>query len=697
KTYIVYPKEEIALFSADENAPEYMVIGEEELNMLLEEAPEMIDWYEEDISLELFDTVTYDPWDFRMVGASASYAKNLFGEGITIGVIDTGVWKDHPDLKHLNIQGYDYGDMDEDFSDPAGHGTHVTGRIAAAINEIGVDSLAPKATVVMFKCMDKSGEQPVSAIDKAIRAAVDYGCDVINMSLGTSKDSDTLREAVQYAIDKDVIIVAAVGNYANSTLYYPAAYDGVIGVGAVDKEKNIWVNPDINVGVLGAGSQKNKSVFITAPGADAISTFLNADDGVSIYAKASGTSCSAPVVTGAVAVILEAAKKEGKTLSPADIRNILANSATDDAKGDGYDTAYGHGILDVAAAIELAVGNEMLAPDTVTYTVSAENSELNDAITVENYTIGNIGSHPLGTSFTAKAEPTYTTEDGTTYKFAYWANGNGTHVSGEATYTFTATSNFTLRAVYDKVSAGEGEAPAEKTVEFWNGNGVLLGAKSVNSEGKVNSENIPQNDAKMTGYVFSGWLDDEKNEFSAESVLEKNLTRVVAQFKDTAEQYSITFDDVADKTESGVYGKKVTYTASGTGFDYWVLGEKVFSYTPSLEVALWGTDKKLTAVYDKENVIAKPTVVLDKGADTADFLIYSVPNGYTIVDAGIVFGKTGEKPRIASFRSKASVKELPKKSFGQFTSLPGDPSHTVARGYLIFRDPDNVIRVIYSD
>ncbi len=140
------------------------------------------------------------------------------------------------------------------------------------------------------------------------------------------------------------------------------------------------------------------------------------------------------------------------------------------------------------------------------------------------------------------------------------------------------------------------------------------------------------------------------------------------------------------------------YTASDKAdFDYWTLDGKIVSYNPSVKIALWGVDKTLTAVYKEENVIAKPTVVLDTGADKAKFLIYAVPEDYKIVDAGIVFGKSDENPRVASFRSKASAKKPAERSIGQFTSLPGDETHTRARGYLIYKDASETIRVIYSD
>ncbi len=711
KTYIVYPKETVSLFSAEGETPRYMVIGEEELNMLLEEAPEMIDWYEENSGgWFVYDEIYTDQYkkeDLDAIKARGAWDKGYKGGKVRVAVIDSGVDTTHPELKNCVVDQWDYIDNDNVADDQLTHGTGVVGVIAAPHDKFGIKGIAPEVEIVALKVGNNDSDIEAETIARAINDAVGkYECKVINISLAISDYNQTLKNAIDNAVKAEVVVVAAVGNYevkekgevdesgsvldnttfiVDNTPLYPAAYENVIGVGAVD-----WLDYSIS-----HFSKVNDSVFITAPGEYIVTTDpgYKTDKGTFIYVETYGTSLAAPLVTGAVALIRQA----NPELTPEEIMDILAESARDDSKGDGYDTAYGHGVLNVAAAIELALGHEMLAPENITYTVSAENSELNGAVTVDNYIPGNIGSHPLGASFTAKAKPTVTIGNDT-YKFAYWANGNGTYVSGETPYTFIATSNFTLRAVYDKVVVDE-SATTEKKVEFWNGNGVLLGTKKANNEGKVNSDDIPVADAKMTGYAFDRWIDEDEKEFTAESVLEKNFTRVVAQFEDAATEYSITFDDATDTDtkETGAYGEKVTYTATGDSFDYWTLDGEIVSYDPTIKIALWGADKKLTAVYDKTDIVKKPTVVLDTGADEANFLIYSVPTGYTIVDAGIVFGTEGSTPRVASFHSKASVKNIPESGFGQFTSLPGGANHTKARGYLIYKDPDNVTRVIYAD
>ncbi len=710
KTYIVYPKENVSLFSARGESPEYMVIGEEELNMLLEEAPEMIDWYEENIIGKFCDSVLekfeayneqYYKYELAVVNVAPAWNGKLYGDDIVVAVIDSGIDTDNKEFASC-YKGRNKDYVGTGIEDIYSHGTEVIGMIAAAHDGYGMKGIAPNVEIVPMKVSDTE-DVDAETVATAIKDAIKLECDVINLSLSFSSENQTLKNAIDAAVDAGITVVAAVGNYEkannakeyenlefkeDNSLGYPARYENVIGVGSVHR---LYGHADDVYGLnkVSKFSKKNESVHIVAPGESVITTIV--DDKYS-HGYLYGTSLAAPLVSGAVALIKQA-KSE---LKPSEIMDILAESARDDSKGDGYDIAYGYGVLNVAAAIELARGNEMLAPENVTYTVSAMNSKLNDAVSVEDYITGYIGSHPLGANFTATAKTTYTL-DGTEYKFAYWANGNKTHVSGHATYTFPATSNFTLRAVYDEVVADEAEA-TKKKVEFWNGNGVLLDAATVGENQTVALEDIPQNPT-MTGYTFDSWLDEDEKVFSADSILKKNLTRVVAQFKDTDIEYSIAFDDSEgnDTIKTGAYGKKVTYTATGEGFDYWKLGNEIVSYNRSVEIALWGADKKLTAVYKEENVIAKPTVVLDEGADGADFLIYAVPEGYTIVDAGIVFGTEERTPRVASFHSKASVKELPSDGFGQFTSLPGDTSHVVARGYLIYKDASGTSRVIYSN
>ena len=145
------------------------------------------------------------------------------------------------------------------------------------------------------------------------------------MSFGLKKDDPFLRTAVQYAASKGVIMVAAVGNYGTSGLYYPAAYEEVIGVGAIDANKQ---KTDF--------SQYNTSVFVVAPG-DFIKSTSN--DGGYIYMR--GTSQAAPEVTGVIATMLSA----DSSLTAEDIKRLII-CTSEDLGETGYDPFYGYGLID---------------------------------------------------------------------------------------------------------------------------------------------------------------------------------------------------------------------------------------------------------------------------------------------------------------------------------------------------------------
>ena len=183
----------------------------------------------------------------------------------------------------------------------------------------------------------------ISAICRAIYGGIDdFGCQVLNLSLGVSTDYESLREAVDYAEEKGVIIVAASGNDGTSTLYYPAGYDSVIGVSAVDRNGSIYLH-----------SSHNSGVSIAVPGVD-----LRSTGSAGGYAYFSGTSFAVPQVSGAAAVLLGI----DPTLTPAQVLELLTGTATD--RGDaGYDKYYGCGILNLGACVEALTGGTIPLPD----------------------------------------------------------------------------------------------------------------------------------------------------------------------------------------------------------------------------------------------------------------------------------------------------------------------------------------------
>lgn len=279
------------------------------------------------------------------------------GTRVRIGVVDSGVFAAHEDLNGTAIiSGTNYcvsADSAErsDVSDSVGHGTFITGILAAATgNGVGVAGLAPQAEIVPLKCFTAK-DGTLSNIVAAIYGGVDdYHCQVLNMSFGVKQSGvesglpenpGALEEAVAHAEEKGVILVAAAGNApsgstGNDPVLYPAGYDTVIGVGSVDREK-----------AISKFSYQNDSVYITAPGQGLHG--LGIASGTT-YVTGQGTSYAAPMVSAAAALALSV-KPE---LTPAEFRDLLLDTA-EDLGEPGWDTVYGHGLLDIGGLLEILV------------------------------------------------------------------------------------------------------------------------------------------------------------------------------------------------------------------------------------------------------------------------------------------------------------------------------------------------------
>lgn len=235
-------------------------------------------------------------WQLEKINAQYAWDVSTYGNGVNVAVIDSGCYA-HSDFGNALKGGYNVmtGADKTDYSDNNGHGTHVAGIIAAQHNTIGVAGIAPKVNLYAIKVTDKGTGIALATIADAIYVAVDtFDCKVINMSLAGSNKNSTLYDAVKYAHGKGVIMIGAAGNEGDSSsgtrLMYPAAYDEVIGVGAVTDENK---RADF--------SQKNNSVFVSAPGYNYISLYPN-----NKYATGGGTSQASPIVASVAAIMLSA-------------------------------------------------------------------------------------------------------------------------------------------------------------------------------------------------------------------------------------------------------------------------------------------------------------------------------------------------------------------------------------------------------
>ncbi|MBA9026703.1 S8 family peptidase [Peribacillus huizhouensis] len=262
-------------------------------------------------------------------------AQSLAGKNpVTVAVIDTGIDRKHPDLKNTLLPGYNAVDpLSQPFADS--HGTHVAGIIAAnKDNGIGGYGIAPNVKILPIDVFDGWFATDYS-IAEGILYAVEHGAKVINMSLGGPLPSPLIEEAVNKAIEKGVVIVAAAGNDGADYANYPASYEGVISVGAVDQNKKLT-----NYSTYGA------SVDVVAPGHEVYSTVYDFIK-PSSFTKMSGTSMASPVVAGAAALLLS----KYPNLTPTQVEYILEQTASD--LGDkGYDLKYGNGLVNIVSALQ---------------------------------------------------------------------------------------------------------------------------------------------------------------------------------------------------------------------------------------------------------------------------------------------------------------------------------------------------------
>ncbi|GAA2714095.1 type VII secretion-associated serine protease mycosin [Micromonospora olivasterospora] len=283
------------------------------------------------------------PWPQRRY-APERLSALATGAGVTVAVIDSGVDREHPQLAGRVLDGTDFLDAGGDGSrDCAGHGTGVASIIAAVPRPgVGFQGLAPRARVLPVRVSEqqvvdgRESGRTVSAADfaRAIRWAVDHGADVLNLSVVLYADNPAVRAAVGYALARDVVVVAAAGNLHDSgnPRPYPAAYDGVLGVGAIGSD-----------GQRAGFSQTGPYVDLVAPGGEV----LMAAPGQG-HRQAEGTSYAAPFVAAAAALV----RQYRPGLTAAQVAQRIVATA-DPAPGDGY----GAGVLNpYRAVVETGAG-----------------------------------------------------------------------------------------------------------------------------------------------------------------------------------------------------------------------------------------------------------------------------------------------------------------------------------------------------
>ncbi|MBS3105414.1 S8 family serine peptidase [Candidatus Woesearchaeota archaeon] len=299
------------------------------------------------------------PFNIKKIKADSAWNLSK-GSNVKVAVLDTGIGA-HNDLAVAGGVSF----VDNTYYDSNGHGTSVAGVIAALLNDEGLAGTAPEVSLYSVKIMQGSTGDLSNAI-AGIEWAIDNNISIVSMSFGLGSYSQIFKEALQEAYNHNIVLVAASGNEATDNILYPAKYDTVIAVGAVDSDDN-----------LASFSSYGFEQELVAPGVDINSTYLG-----NVYSILSGTSLAAPHVAGVAALI----KAFNNSLTNEQIRAKLRNDALDLGTA-GKDDLYGYGLVQVRL-------------NTTNYTFT-NTSYFYEVFNISNYGLPNI-----------------------TYNF--WLNGTGT-------------------------------------------------------------------------------------------------------------------------------------------------------------------------------------------------------------------------------------------------------------------------------
>ena len=271
-------------------------------------------------------------WGWLRIQCDQAYETGWRGWGIVVAVLDTGVDTEHPDLRDNLVEGYNFVDKNNDVTDLDGHGTMVAGIIAAvANNSLGIVGVAPDVKVMPLKVLTSEGGSWID-LDLAILYAVNHGAKIITMSLGGKYAllGTATETAIKYAYQHGCVLIAAAGNDNSSEPFYPAAYDEVIAVSAIDQNDT-----------KAQFSNYGNYVDLCAPGVNILSTMINGT-----YAYGSGTSFAAPFVAGVAALLLS----KNLELKPQEVAETLYNQA-EDLGDDRWDPYYGWGLVNAYSAV----------------------------------------------------------------------------------------------------------------------------------------------------------------------------------------------------------------------------------------------------------------------------------------------------------------------------------------------------------
>ncbi|MEX2462422.1 MAG: S8 family peptidase [Paenibacillaceae bacterium] len=283
-------------------------------------------------------------WNLPIIKTEIGWDVGKGSENVIVAVVDTGADLNHPDLQGRLQTGYNVVDSQSPPMDDVGHGTHVAGIISALVNNgEGVAGMTWYNPVMPIKVLDETGAGNTYNVAQGIIWAADHGAKVINMSLGNYADANFLHDAIKYAYDKDIVLIAASGNDNTEEPGFPAAYPEVFAVAAADASKH-----------KASFSNFGTYIDVTAPGVNIASTYPHNQ-----YAALSGTSMASPHVTALAALI----RSTNPQLKNTEVMEIMRKTA-EDLGTPGKDKYYGYGQIDVVRALQAARGQSTFQTST---------------------------------------------------------------------------------------------------------------------------------------------------------------------------------------------------------------------------------------------------------------------------------------------------------------------------------------------
>jgi thermitase len=320
-------------------------------------------------------------WGPAAVSAPAAWDLTLGDPNTIIAIVDTGVDSSHPDLASKIVGEYSF--VGKSAKDGFGHGTHVAGIAAAATNnDIGIAGMCPNCSILSVKVLDDNGSGYISDVASGITYAAAHGARVINLSLGGSSVSQTMRSALAYAVANNALPVCAAGNSNSSTAPEPAYWYDCLSVIATDQN-----------GARASFSNYGVVDDVAAPGVAILSTMptygvtLNSYGYLNNYDALSGTSMATPAVAGIAGLVIS----RNPNLSPAQVRGIIEAAAGD---GASWTPDLGFGVVNASKAVSLAIRSDNIAP-TANLISPAAGATVSGLVTVQADPADNSGVHQV--------------------------------------------------------------------------------------------------------------------------------------------------------------------------------------------------------------------------------------------------------------------------------------------------------------